>query len=125
MSHLLAISVGPVQEFITAARRPRDLWFGSYLLSEISRVVAKSVQDQGGKLIFPASLDAENVANVVLAELDTGDPKEIATKAKDATRMRWRKFANDAKNIASGVIRDEIWLDQVCDIIEFYAAWVV
>ena len=34
MSHLLAISVGPVQEFIAAARQTRDLWFGSYLLSE-------------------------------------------------------------------------------------------
>jgi hypothetical protein len=33
MSYLLAISVGPVQEFIVAARRTRDLWFGSYLLS--------------------------------------------------------------------------------------------
>ena len=76
MSHLLAISVGPVQEFIAAARRTRDLWFGSYLLSEISRAVAKAVENQGGKLIFPASSDAENVANVILAELHTGDPKD-------------------------------------------------
>jgi hypothetical protein len=53
MSHLIAISVGPVQEFIAAARRTRDLWFGSYLLSEISKAVAQSVQDHGGRLIFP------------------------------------------------------------------------
>ena len=60
MSHLLAISVGPVQEFIAAARRTRDLWFGSYLLSEISRAVAKAVENQGGRLIFPASSDPES-----------------------------------------------------------------
>ena len=48
MSHLLAISVGPVQEFIAAARRTRDLWFGSYLLSEISRAVAKAVERKRG-----------------------------------------------------------------------------
>ena len=84
MSHLLVISVGPVQEFIAAARRTRDLWFGSRLLSEISRAVAKSVESQGGKLIFPASLDAENVANVILAELPAGEPKDIAAKAKNA-----------------------------------------
>jgi CRISPR-associated protein Cmr2 len=36
-SHLLQLSVGPVQELIAAAQRTRDLWFGSFLLSEISK----------------------------------------------------------------------------------------
>lgn len=31
MTYLLAIRIGPVQEFIAAARRTRDLWFGSTL----------------------------------------------------------------------------------------------
>ena len=43
MNHLLQIAIGPVQEFIAAARRTRDLWFGSYLLSEISKAAALSV----------------------------------------------------------------------------------
>lgn len=88
MSHLLSIAVGPVQELIAAARRTRDLWFGSYLLSEISRAVAKSVEADGGKLIFPASADAMNVANVILAELPKGDPKDVAAKAKLAAQTR-------------------------------------
>ena len=50
--HLLAIALGPVQEFISAARRTRDLWFGSYLLSEISKATAKLVNEAGGILIF-------------------------------------------------------------------------
>lgn len=132
MSHLLAISVGPVQEFIVAARRTRDLWFGSYLLSEISREVAseisrevaKAAENQGGRLIFPASLDAENVANVILAELNTGHPKAAAMQAKEAAQKRWREFAEEARGEASGVIRTNIWEDQVADVIEFYAAWV-
>ncbi len=124
MSHLLAISVGPVQEFIVAARRTRDLWFGSYLLSEISREVAKAVENQGGCLIFPASTDAENVANVTLAELGSGDPKEVAKQAKEAAQNRWREFAEEARREASGVIRTNIWEDQVADVIEFYTAWV-
>src|SRR5271156_6529726 len=99
MSHLIAISVGPVQEFIAAARRTRDLWFGSYLLSEISKAVAKSVRDQFGTLIFPhpdTNLNPEcevNVANVILAELGAGEPKKIATTAKEAAQKRWQKFA--------------------------------
>ncbi len=80
-AHLLAISVGPVQEFIAAARRTRDLWFGSYLLSEVSKAVARSVQDAGGTLIFPHP-DSDlkvgskmNVANVIVAKIpaDTGN----------------------------------------------------
>jgi CRISPR-associated protein Cmr2 len=125
MSHLLAIAVGPVQEFIAAARRTRDLWFGSYLLSEISRAVAKSVEADGGKLIFPASSAAENVANVILAELPTGEPRDVAAKARQAAQKRWLEFAGEAQREASGVIRQDIWDDQVEDVIEFYAAWIV
>lgn len=124
MSHLLAIAVGPVQEFIAAARRTRDLWFGSYLLSEISRAVAQSVEADGGKLIFPASSGAENVANVILAELPSGDPKAVTAKAKQAAQKRWLEFAGEAHREASGVIRQDIWDDQVNDVIEFYAAWM-
>lgn len=124
MNHLLAISIGPVQEFIAAARRTRDLWFGSYLLSEISRAVAKSVEKQGGQLIFPASLDAENVANVILAELNADEPRGVAKKAKDAAKECWKTIAENAKREESEAICDEIWKDQVDDVIEFYAAWV-
>jgi CRISPR-associated protein Cmr2 len=127
VSHLLAISVGPVQEFIAAARRTRDLWFGSYLLSEISRAVAEVVERQGGQLIFPASSNpqvAESVANVILAELASGDPKETAAKAKEAAHAQWREFAEQARGEVSSVVREDTWSDQVNDVIEFYAAWV-
>jgi len=124
MSHLLAISVGPVQEFIAAARRTRDLWFGSQLLSDVSRDVATAVEAQGGELIFPASTDAENVANVILAELPSGDPKKVCAIAKQAAMDCWSRYVNDAWAQAHGVIRKEIWDDQKDDVIEFYAAWV-
>jgi len=131
MSHLIAISVGPVQEFIAAARRTRDLWFGSYLLSEISKAVAQSVQDHGGRLIFPhpetdltSGDDQVNVANVILAELPTGEPKTITTEAKRAAETCWHRFAAEAYTAALKIIRLEVWYDQVEDVIEFYAAWV-
>ena len=43
MTHLLRIHIGPVQEFIATARRSRDLWFGSWLLSELSKASALGV----------------------------------------------------------------------------------
>ncbi len=132
-AHLLALTVGPVQDFIAAARRTRDLWFGSYLLSEISKATAKAVQDHGGKLIFPAPpSDAElapdstlNVANVIVAELSESDPATVARAAKGAARSRWRSFAEPVFGEHQSVIHADIWNDQVDDVIEFYAAWRV
>lgn len=128
-THVLAVAVGPVQEFIAAARRTRDLWFGSFLLSEVSKATARAVRHAGGELIFPnptapADLDPGsplNVANVILATVD--DPAAVAD-AKLAAQNRWKDFAADARREASGVIRNEIWDDQIDDVVEFYAAWV-
>ncbi len=54
-AHLIQIAVGPVQEFIAQARRTRDLWYGSHLLSEVSRAVARSLhEDPRVVLVFPA-----------------------------------------------------------------------
>lgn len=131
MSHLIAVSVGPVQEFIAAARRTRDLWFGSYLLSEISKAVARCVKEHHGNLIFPhpetdltPGREDVNVANVILAELPNGDPRDLVAKAREAAQHRWLEFVKDAWEAAHGIIRRDIWLDQVDDVIEFYAAWV-
>lgn len=129
--HLLALTVGPVQEFIAAARRTRDLWFGSYLLSEISKATAKAVQDHGGTLIFPAPHNAAdlapnsrlNVANVIVAELSESDPATVARAAKEAARSRWRSFAEAVFRDHQSVIQADIWNDQVDDVIEFYSAW--
>ena len=95
--HLLLITLGPVQDFIAAARRTRDLWFGSHLLSELGRAAAKAVVNQGASLIFPAldrgdpelqPCDAPlrangqpplNVANKLLAEVPSDqDPHALA-----------------------------------------------
>ncbi|NCC32371.1 MAG: type III-B CRISPR-associated protein Cas10/Cmr2, partial [Chloroflexia bacterium] len=50
--------IGPVQEFIASARRSRDLWFGSWLLSELSKAAALAIvtfkTDDLARLIFPA-----------------------------------------------------------------------
>ena len=139
-AHLLAIAIGPVQEFIAAARRTRDLWFGSMLLSEISKATARAVYSADSKaLIFPAPagpadlepLSPLNVANVIVAELKDGDPKQIAAAAKGAAEKRWHDFADRVHRENAGVIRGKtpgtprgIWFEQVDDIIEFYAAWV-
>jgi len=122
--YLLAISIGPVQEFIAAARRTRDLWYGSWLLSEISRSVAKAVEDAGGQLVFPADTTQESVANVVVAVLGEGaNPRAVADQARQAAQTRWKQEADKARATVHPLIRDDLWADQVDDVLEFYAAW--
>jgi CRISPR-associated endoribonuclease Cas6 len=43
--YLLSISIGPVQDFIASARRSRDLWFGSWLLSQLSKAAALAIAE--------------------------------------------------------------------------------
>lgn len=95
-SYLLNLSIGPVQPFIAAARRTRDLWFGSRLLSEICLEAARSIHETSrpvrngdSPLIFPDKSalngkDEPNVANVIIALVD--DPQETASKAREAAQ---------------------------------------
>jgi len=141
-SYLYVLSIGPVQDFISAARRTRDLWFGSHLLSEISKAAARTIAETRGEsetrceLIFPAlkagddllnssvKLDAFNVANIILAKLPDGvNPAELNVKAKLAAHEEWKRFAEESREKAGSAIRQEIWDEQVDDVIEFYAAW--
>ena len=96
--HLLLVSLGPVQDFIASARRCQDLWYGSHLLSELSRAAASAIQERAGKsgLIFPSAFSADEpprehlapeerqaVANKILAVLPAGEaPDAVAGLGK-------------------------------------------
>jgi CRISPR-associated protein Cmr2 len=130
---LLVISIGPVQDFIASARRTRDLWFGSYLLSEISKAAARVIVKASGEdsLIFPspgenALLDPDsdlNVANVILAKVE--NPEAVFEVAREAAKARWSEFADEALGKAQREldINTELWESQVEDAIECYGAW--
>lgn len=47
------LTLGPVQGFVAQARRTRDFWAGSFLLSWLASVAMLSVRKQGGEIDFP------------------------------------------------------------------------
>jgi len=129
MKYLLSIAVGPVQDFIAAARRCRDLRCGSRLLSEVSKAAAKSLREDGAELIFPApanegDLEAANftVANKLLAVVETNAIRGVADRASDAARLRLRRAA-DILPIRNLEIATERYHRQLDGILEVYAAW--
>lgn len=46
-------TLGPVQGFVAQARRTRDFWAGSFLLSWLAGAAMQAVKQQGGKIDFP------------------------------------------------------------------------
>ena len=57
-------TLGPVQSFVGQARRTRDFWAGSFLLSWLSGVAMQSAIAQGGTVLFPkADQDFLNAIN--------------------------------------------------------------
>jgi len=141
-TYLFVISIGSAQEFISAARRTRDLWFGSHMLSEISKAAAKAIADEGGRLIFPAlekdhqdltpsyklsdetMIKAFNVANIVLAELPETikEPSKVNEKARIAAKNTWRYYADRTREEVEKLDKDalnlKIWTEQVADVDE-------
>ena len=90
---LITLSLGPVQSLIADARRTRDLWCGSWILSEAARAAARALHKRRpGCLIFPAPGDPDtdleprddpgegaNIANVLRAEVTLADAAGSAT----------------------------------------------
>lgn len=50
-------TLGPVQSFVAQARRTRDFWAGSFLLSYLAGVAMCATQIQGAKIVFPVPND--------------------------------------------------------------------
>lgn len=51
--HYFHFTFGPVQGFVSQARRTRDFWAGSFLLSWLAGVAMAEVRRQGGTINFP------------------------------------------------------------------------
>jgi CRISPR-associated protein Cmr2 len=121
--HLLVFSIGPVQAFISAARRGRDLWFSSWLLSEIARAAGQAVRDH---LVMPTALMVNDpnsaVSNKLLVHIQAGEPATIAQGMERAARDRLREIRETAfSDLSSDLIDKERADAQVDDLLEF--AW--
>jgi CRISPR-associated protein Cmr2 len=106
MQFLLLVSIGPVQDFIASARRSRDLWFGSVLLSELSKCVACWITEKYGvdSLIFPAPESLadlqkleNNVANKILACVTVKDEDGVVCSDEKTAIMQLRVDAHAVK----------------------------
>lgn len=117
MQYVIVVNVGPVQGFIATARRTRDLWFGSWLLSELSRAALATLRDECGATVISPSTSGspeEMLVNHITAVIDEQGLKALPTllpkRLIECIEAEWSKvgsrFALDPNVDALAQLRD-------------------
>lgn len=124
IKNLVAVHVGPVQDFIAAARRTADLWAGSQFLLEVVAAAAAEFPDEGR--IFPRQLNLGG-ANRILAVVD-GDPTPVLARARAAAGAAvdsaWRAALAHLSPDQRSRLDEKRAERQISSLLEFYSAWV-
>lgn len=126
--YMLMFSLGPVQTFIAQARKTRDLWLGSLLLSKLMEAAMEGIQ---GDFIFPATPrvhDTPDIPNKYVALFDDlGKAKAAAAQSERQIRERWETICTAIWNaILTNCDADErIWNRQTSFDTLFETFWVV
>jgi CRISPR-associated protein Cmr2 len=122
---LFRMAFGPVQGFIAAARKTRDLKSGSEMLVELGRVLARAVKahDPKTEWIFPADPEKwgpnimQFAAVVENPEQLAADCKALAASEFDTWFERWVAVPKGGEDIR------RVALSQFQAYFEFFAVW--
>jgi len=122
MSDKIFFSLGPVQGFVAQARRTRDLWSGSFLLSYLSGCAISEVIDKGGEIKIPDVSDDALLAWIqgsrdgdapIIGSIPNrfeafvaDDPKGVARSAAKVVQSKWEEIAK------------AVWTEFVADVAE-------
>lgn len=122
---LLYLHVGPVQGFISAARRTHDLWVASYTITYLTYRAAEAIAlDEGPDVIVypdlhrlplaqkrlfqvgraePLHLLRASIANRILAVVPRSRAQHLATAAAEAAARTWRAMAQATRDQLTGI----------------------
>lgn len=126
--NVLHFTLGPVQGFVAQARRTRDFWAGSFLLSYLAGRAMLCVIKAGGRLVLPAAADDHGrIADSLLEAIDKrlkGEPMQqrpaIATLPNRFQAEVPSEFDPDVCvqeiHRAWGAIADAVWRRYVAPV---------
>ncbi len=131
MKDIVIFTIGPVQSYISAARRTQDLWAGSRLLSDVMKAALDAA---GGVLVFPTRAAGsewpDSLPNRAVAVAVSGEGAAVADDMARAARARWEAVAGAVRDWFGAKVKApdgpwdwrEIWKRQVKDWLEVY--WI-
>lgn len=139
-------TIGPVQGFLAQARRTRDLWSGSFLLSYLSGCAMAEIRKQGN--IEVPYVESDKMLRWIEARQNEGeapprigtlpnrfqataaDPAEAAKAAVEGVKSSWLKIADkvwetyvESAALDLGADTERIWKRQLNNFWEIY--WTV
>jgi len=132
-------TLGPVQSFVSQARRTRDFWAGSFLLSWLTARAMSAVQDAGGAIVMPSVVGDEllnrvslnsgkgpkvgSLPNNFIAEVSKDFNGDIAVKA---VHHAWIELAGavwEKDRLAEAGVSKGLWHSQIANFWDM--AWVI
>lgn len=131
MRQLLNLSFGPVQPFIEAARRTRDLSQGSAMLLAAVQAAGRALQARHAAQILIPAVDDDTeeawsraaAANVLLAVLPVGGAAEAVRTAREAALAELEGWLDRAVRSRQVEIDVELGRAQIRALLEVFAGW--
>src|SRR2546421_7004298 len=133
---MLLFSLGPVQSFIAQARKTRDLWLGSFLLSVLMEAGMKGIEEKA--LVFPTDptikKNIPDLPNKYIAIFDTLEQAhKRATQSETNIEQCWKRICDDVwtKIVGKYAKKDDInaltttWTRQTNPRTFFEIFWVI
>lgn len=134
----LYFTLGPVQGFVGQARRTRDFWAGSFLLSWLTARAIKSVLDAGGEIVMPSVANDTLLARVCAAGGDGPSVGSLPNNfiasvpqsfdgniVTEAVQKAWQSLADAVwikDSLDEAGVSKELWDKQITSFWEI--AWV-
>lgn len=114
-AQVFQFTLGPVQSFVAQARRTRDFWAGSFILSWLSSVAIAAIEKQGGTIQFPVP-DPVYLRNLYgISDMQDGWPQQgsipnrfMATTATVAGDFR-PEWVSQAVRAAWHALAEVVW----------------
>lgn len=106
---LLLFTFGPVQSFISEARRTADLFAGSSILSNLADAATENIRNAGAKVIYPVENTKGDAPNVIVAVLPNEQAKATAQAAQVALHQRWAEICDSARQFLGSNSIDATW----------------
>lgn len=127
----LTLSIGPVQGFISQARRAGDLFAGSQLLSRLISAALETLASTAGcRVLYPhhQEVKAESLPNKLLARLPADQAEAVAREIENRIKTTWQDIACKARNNLAHYFPvddhwGQMWTDQIAQLLEIY--WTV
>lgn len=134
---MIVLTIGPVQSYISQARRTQDLWQGSRILSFLASAAVHHAREQEPQatVIYPYVDEniTDNIPNRIVVQWngDPGGAQQLAGDMEDKIRSAWQTLsANTMDYFIESFTKDEdrhtvmqLWKDQEDSWLECY--WVV